>query len=192
MKFLKKKIINHQGQSEKPVSFWTEMMGNYKYVYFGTIFIVLVVVGLIWYPEAEEKKALDSYGNRLFSLKLPENTEKVREFRAVLSGGGSGDFDCFVAAVLLRTKLKREEIEDYYVKIFYDTPECPKGHKQDGVNTFFGDVEKFEFIDGWGSLRFYTHPKYIFDLKGKKEKGYTYFVVYTFCEDMHGLPTFGL
>lgn len=185
---------NCKNQSGKSVSFWSEMMGSYKYVYFGFIgicgvflVIVLVVAGLVYHENVEQKKALDTFAVRLFDVKPLKCAEKLSEYKDVRSDGRSGGFTVLAAAALLRAKATEEEIRKHYASVYYKTPECADESPVSYVSVYFGDIKRFNFGDEWGPPGFPPEQRRIFNFKGKKEKGYIYFIIYSDCANDRGV-----
>lgn len=73
--------------------------------------ILLVLVAAFLLPKYLENKALDAFGEPLFSYALPEDTALVQQDAAKDDAGG------WTAALLLESSLTEEELSAYYAAV---------------------------------------------------------------------------
>ena len=82
--------------------------------------ILLVLVAAFLLPKYLENKALDAFGEPLFSYALPEDTTLVQQDAAKDDAGG------WTAALLLESSLTEKELSQYYAAV--DAPPAEEGY----------------------------------------------------------------
>lgn len=70
--------------------------------------LILLVMAAFMIPKRMQERAANQFGEPLFSHALPENTELIQKDASKTEDGG------IMAAMILKTDLTSEELEDFY------------------------------------------------------------------------------
>ncbi len=147
----------------------------------------MLIAGFFALGKIQQKKALDKYAERLYSIKPPAGVSIAGKDKAVRYGGNAM-YPFLTAAVLLETaddNYNISEVLDYYSKIKYRMRECTKDTSVVPIHVYRGPAEKFDFYETEQLTEANDRNQRVFDKALHKKKDIFYIVIYAVCSDNH-------